>query len=399
MTHCVITVTRMPTLSLLALGWFGLLGMTWLFPTLARSLWKFKQTQAPRRRLMLVGPSARPLRVSILIPAHNEQSNLPRTLKSIEQAIIHAMVHAPGAPPEISIHVGADGCSDKTSQMAREAGAFVHEYEAQGKWQTLKSLTSASGEADWVIFADSGIEWSPGFLTTALELFRDPDLVGVAPTYRVLDGGAIERLLWSVERHFKAIEAQAGGPVSIHGATVAYRRPELLKAFSILGNIQWLNDDVVIPLTLRSLYPHRRIHYSTEIYSIDQLNSKRTEDRAKNVASIAEFRRRRRLVMGNLQWVAHALVGSDEATAVPRLLALRRVFRIFWAYWGLALVLGVSCLVFDARTVFAFAGGMACLALAIRTRRNSNLLDAAAASLLAPYYLATYSASERTAWK
>ncbi len=73
--------------------------------------------RAPRSTPPRVGaPTSRFL---LLIPAHNEARLLPSML---------ANLHALDYPAELyQIHVIADNCEDATAQIAREAGAVVHE--------------------------------------------------------------------------------------------------------------------------------------------------------------------------------------------------------------------------------------------------------------------------------
>src|SRR5438309_1521729 len=79
--------------------------------------------------------------------------------------------------------------------------------------------------------ADAGIEWPDDFLVQIVPLALRPELMAIAPSYRVPDAGTFEKLVWGIERHFKRIESALGGPVTVHGATVAYRRAELVEAF------------------------------------------------------------------------------------------------------------------------------------------------------------------------
>lgn len=379
--------------ALMALGSLGLLGMTWLFPSLARILWLLTHKRgAPESR-----SSAKLLRIAVLIPAHNEELSIGRTLASVRAAIARN-------PHDVRVLVGADGCTDRTAQLARAAGAEVVEFAQQGKWRTLKALLRSCSGADWVVFVDAGIEWPADFLAKATERFRDPEVMAVAPSYRVSDGGALEQALWSVERHFKAIEARAGGPVSIHGATVAYRRAELAGAFAALGDRAWLNDDVVIPLTLRSRHPGLRIHYASDVFVVDRFRS------SAPAAQGRELSRRKRLVKGNIQWAPRAF----ERGGIASVLALRRIFRLFWAYWALAFAFGAG--LFVLRSLPLEAVEIACAAallgaLLVHQRRREQsalgkLTDAAIASLMAPIYLLAQAAMpaaragfDRTIWK
>src|SRR5262249_16348971 len=140
--------TDMLASMLLAIGAIGLLAMTWLFPILAAVFAK--------RSRELASHSHESPRIAILIPAHNEEANLKRTLGSVLSAIRTRSEFHPEL--EISICVGADGCTDQSAEVARAMGANVVVFEKQqGKWKTITSLVKLAKGFDWVILADAGI--------------------------------------------------------------------------------------------------------------------------------------------------------------------------------------------------------------------------------------------------
>lgn len=113
------------------------------------------------------------------------------------------------------------------------------------------------------------------------------------------------------------------------------------------------------------------------------------------------------MVHGNIQWIRGILPTTWKRNRVAAILALRRVFRMLWAWWGLSAAFGAVCLLagtYADRAVTlppALAAGIAALAtgalaspLAARRFRDSAL-----ASLLSPFYYFTASESgERIGW-
>jgi len=286
------------------------------------------------------------------------------------------------------VHVASDGSTDQTCEIARAfPGVDVVEYVNRGKWKTIRALAAEVGSSpdhapDWIAFADSGIEWPEDFLAGALPLLQTEDIAAVAPTYRATKSGLIETTVWSIERHFKTLETTLGGPVSIHGATILYRTKAVLEIFEALGDGVWLNDDVVLPLMLRARFPEHRIVYAPHLAVSDSL------DAPKGVAGSA-YRRRRRLVLGNLQWITGILPDVARRNRIAALMALRRVFRVLWAYWGLSFaVTGSLWLASTAPVIFMITIAFtACtLVAALRVRSLGGLVASASASLLAPYY-------------
>jgi cellulose synthase/poly-beta-1,6-N-acetylglucosamine synthase-like glycosyltransferase len=102
---------------------------------------------------------ATPLRVVILVPAHNESTGLLRTLDSLRREV----------EPDLQarIVVVADNCSDDTAAVARATGVQVlerHDAERRGKGHALQFGFDACREADWFIVIDADTDVAPGFL-------------------------------------------------------------------------------------------------------------------------------------------------------------------------------------------------------------------------------------------
>jgi cellulose synthase/poly-beta-1,6-N-acetylglucosamine synthase-like glycosyltransferase len=105
-------------------------------------------------------------RFAVAIPGHNEESVIGATVSALRRM---------DYPPEFfEIHVVADHCSDRTAQMAREAGALVHERSdgARGskgaalRWLFQEILTGQNGELayDAVVVFDADTRVAPDFL-------------------------------------------------------------------------------------------------------------------------------------------------------------------------------------------------------------------------------------------
>jgi cellulose synthase/poly-beta-1,6-N-acetylglucosamine synthase-like glycosyltransferase len=100
----------------------------------------------------------------LLIAAHNEEGTLPRLLASI------ATLDYPSE--RLRVHVVADNCTDRTAEVARQAGAIVHEREDAeriGKGFALALGMSATLEFpgqphDGIVIIDADSDLSPQFL-------------------------------------------------------------------------------------------------------------------------------------------------------------------------------------------------------------------------------------------
>jgi len=107
---------------------------------------------APRRRVGLPF-RARP-RIAVLIPAHNEQSSIGKTLASV----------APQLAAGDRLVVVADNCSDQTAELARRQGAEVAvrtDSFRRGKGYALDhglTFLDQTGAPDVVVFLDADCE-------------------------------------------------------------------------------------------------------------------------------------------------------------------------------------------------------------------------------------------------
>ncbi len=327
-------------------GILGLLMMTVIFPLLAclasqpcLRRWLFGKNpffstyySTPNRlntaseKVSEKPKSAETIKLHIVIPTHNEEATIANTLQSISKASANLTENFGGAF-EVSITVVLDGCTDGTSKAIGEFN-FVQVIEhpkALGKWQSIQDGCLAKGYTDWTVLIDAGSAWPDDLLSSLVCHLRDDDTVGIAPSYRNNNAKFLERLSWAVERRLKAVENGAGGPISVHGATVFYRTPALCDAFGLLSGKAWLNDDVVIPLAIRSLFPFKKLTYLPKII-VEDISPIRTG---------SESTRRVRLVRGNLDWVRESFWRHSP---VVQILALRRISRMAWAYWFIGLI-------------------------------------------------------------
>lgn len=347
--------------------------MTFLFPILAASI-------SPSRRQISM-PSVQPAHIAILIPAHNEEALLPTTLASITEAVLEA---TQSSQCSFRILVGADGCTDDTESTARRMHADVITMPFQsGKWATISTLVTHCQESDWIVLADCGVTWPKDFLAQLLPFLARRDVMGVAPTYRNDTSGFVERLIWRTERSIKRIESKCGGPVSVHGATVCYRTKELTSTLRFLSDHHWLNDDIVIPLCLRSLFPAMKLHYASHLTVYESSETSRPRTR--------EFIRRRRLVHGNIQWILHLWGTTWRFNPIAAILASRRVFRLLWGYWATlaVLTLALNAGVFNLPIPVLLPLSGIIMAPFVLIHQLRGLLESGLASLLAPYYFMT----------
>ncbi|MBN1929744.1 MAG: glycosyltransferase [Chlorobiaceae bacterium] len=117
----------------------------------------------------------RMLRIGVLIPAHNEETGIVRTIESIR---------AGNWPAELtSIFVIADNCSDRTAEMARKAGATVAERTDtvnRGKGQALdwflRERKELYRQVEVITIIDADVAADPDYLREVSLSFSQPGI-------------------------------------------------------------------------------------------------------------------------------------------------------------------------------------------------------------------------------
>jgi cellulose synthase/poly-beta-1,6-N-acetylglucosamine synthase-like glycosyltransferase len=113
-------------------------------------------------RLPVAPRSSRAARFDIIVPAHNEEAVISRTLRSLRAVDWPA--------DQYRVTVVADNCTDATAAIARSSGARVLErsdFERRGKGYALDFAFSNSARESWaqaVVVVDADSEVSANFL-------------------------------------------------------------------------------------------------------------------------------------------------------------------------------------------------------------------------------------------
>jgi glycosyltransferase involved in cell wall biosynthesis len=373
--------------TLFVIGAFGFLGLSVLCPLLAIPVYCVHRLIARKREPTDGHDSNFPSRIEILIPTFNEAGAIGGTLTSLAGSIQYLRDHPTGHPaPDIRIRVAADGCTDQTASIARTFPLVtVSESPVnRTKWVTLKDLILESA-ADWVFLVDAGTLWPEDLLAVAIrQIEKDRNTIAIAPSCWPPMAGVFHHVIWDIETTLKRLETLCGGPISLHGPTVAYKTAPLQEVMRELGETRWMNDDVVIPLMLRTLCPEGMIHYP--VGKVSDGGFKPYE---------VDLGRRNRMLQGNLQWAGALLPHCFRINPVAGLVAVRRIFRMVWAYW-------IACAVFALALTFhiLILPGIAALsALIILSGSFRQIAGAAWISFLAPFRLARSDWRQEVAWK
>lgn len=90
------------------------------------------------------------MKISIIIPAYNEEKLLPATLRSIREAL----GGFPEAGWDAEIVVCDNNSTDRTAELAREAGAKVV-FEPVNQIGRARNTGAISAAGDWLVFVDA----------------------------------------------------------------------------------------------------------------------------------------------------------------------------------------------------------------------------------------------------
>jgi peptidoglycan-N-acetylglucosamine deacetylase len=179
-----------------------------------------------RRNSKRISTDARPL-VSVLIPAHNEQETIVKTLTSMAKLDY----------PNLEVIVAENGSTDETLKRAAEFAAgdgrvVVMKCDARGKAGALnEAFAKSRGEVIVVLDADTVI--SPNFCSAVVGHFANPEVGAVAGNVKVGNRRNLLTRLQALEYIFslsldRASQAQVGIVSVVPGAAGAFRREAIL---------------------------------------------------------------------------------------------------------------------------------------------------------------------------
>ncbi|KQW48883.1 hypothetical protein ASC77_09175 [Nocardioides sp. Root1257] len=170
----------------------------------------------------------RPLRLTVLIPAHNEEAIVGSTIASLR---------AQTTPPARVIVI-ADNCTDRTAEVVDDIGVEVRSTvgntrkKAGALNQALADLLPSTDDSDVVMVMDADSTLSSNFIEVALGLLQsDPDLMAVGG---VFDGEPGEGLIGQLQRNefvrYQRLVLRRPGRVFVLTGTAALIRAGALEA-------------------------------------------------------------------------------------------------------------------------------------------------------------------------
>ena len=210
-----------------------------------------------KERKVVFTPSSYKPRISIVVPAYNEEKLVARTIETLIEAEY----------PDKEIIVVDDGSNDNTYRIASEfvsRGVKVVKRPNGGKFAALNTgIAISTGEIIITVDADSMI--ARAALTEIVRGFEDPGVAGVAGNLQVFNRTKMLTRLQALEYIMqiqivrRAFE-NFGSLTVASGAFSAFRKTALLEA----GNYDpdYLLED--FDITIKLLKSHQILHGSNE---------------------------------------------------------------------------------------------------------------------------------------
>lgn len=112
------------------------------------------------------------MKISVIIPTHNEEDYLPEGLNAVAEA-------AKIAPCEVETVVVLNRCTDRTEEIARQAGAIIAREDAKNLAR-IRNAGFAASNGDVIVTVDADSRLHPQFLRLVLEKLEKGHIGGGA---------------------------------------------------------------------------------------------------------------------------------------------------------------------------------------------------------------------------
>lgn len=121
-----------------------------------------------------------PVKLSVVIPAYNEEKLLPQTLEALKEAM--GALDKAGVTTEVI--VCDNNSSDHTAELARAAGARVV-FEPLNQIGRARNTGAAVATGEWILFLDADSTPSAALLADLAVAMADPKVIGGGSTLRL----------------------------------------------------------------------------------------------------------------------------------------------------------------------------------------------------------------------
>jgi glycosyltransferase involved in cell wall biosynthesis len=118
------------------------------------------------------------MKLSIVVPALNEEEQLPRCLACLKYAVATLRLRSrPIDTPAVEVIVVDNNSSDATAEIARRAGARVV-FEPVNQISRARNAGAAAATGDWLLFMNADSYVHPQSLEEMIEVIASGDVAG-----------------------------------------------------------------------------------------------------------------------------------------------------------------------------------------------------------------------------
>ena len=155
--------------------------------------------------------------VSLIIAAYNEET--------VIEAKVRNALELEYPRELLQVIVASDGSSDRTVEIAREAGADLVLDLPRGGKIAAQNAAAEAATASLLAFSDANSTWEPNALSELIAPFRDPRVGYVCGQVRFTgpEGGNLEGAYWHYEMRVREMESELAGVTAGNGAIYAVR--------------------------------------------------------------------------------------------------------------------------------------------------------------------------------
>jgi cellulose synthase/poly-beta-1,6-N-acetylglucosamine synthase-like glycosyltransferase len=167
--------------------------------------------------------------VAVIVTAYNEESAIERRLENLR---------ALDYPSELlELVVTSDASTDRTEELAEEAGARVIRNPRGGKVAAQDAAVRAT-DAEVVAFSDANATWAPDALRKLVRNLADPRIAYVCGQARLHAPGGKnkEGVYWRYELVTREAESRLGSVTAGNGPVYALRRSDYVEVDPRFGH-------------------------------------------------------------------------------------------------------------------------------------------------------------------
>jgi cellulose synthase/poly-beta-1,6-N-acetylglucosamine synthase-like glycosyltransferase len=220
--------------------------------------------------------------VTLIIAAHNEESNLPRKIANLRQSLYPF--------EKLQVIIVSDGSTDRTNELLQSISEPFVELvllpQRSGKPMALNRGVEYA-KHDILVFSDASTLFAPNAVSNLVRHFSSPKIGAVCGSLELAgseESEQTEGIYWRFEKVLRLMESRLGATINASGAIYALRR----KCFVPLRAGD-LIDDFLIPMNAR------KFGYKV----IEDPEAVATDFSADTVKG--EFARRARLAVGSFR--------------------------------------------------------------------------------------------------